>query len=109
MTPPITRRLLTSTAVVQVPAKGSLGGVYAEPVELRRVAFERAQEVRQTGYQLADGPSGTMYVDAVATEGAFRVPVGSLVSVDGSVPVAVTRCEELRCGGQVHHWEVELG
>ena len=49
-------------------------------------------------------------MDAVSTEGAFAVPAGSLVSVDGSPPVAATSCVPCPDGmGRVHHWEVALG
>lgn len=109
MTPPIPRRMLTLKATVQVPAEADLGGEFAEPAELDGVAFEPAQEVRQTSWQLQDGIRGTMFVDAVNTKGAFRIPAGSLVTIEGAPPVAVTSCEEYAAFGRVHHWEVGLG
>ena len=46
----------------------------------------------------------------MSTEGAFAIPAGSLVSVDGSPPVAATSCVPRLDGmGRVHHWEVALG
>lgn len=109
MTAPIPRRLLTSSCTVQVPAEGKMGGVYAEPVEMRGVRFEPSDGVRQTAWQLQGGPKGTLFVDAANTEGAFAIPAGSLVCVDGSPPMAATSCEELSDFGRVHHWEVQLG
>ena len=103
--------MLPSSCTVRVPLDdGGYGGRYGEPREMRRVRLELSDGTRPTEYQLRDGPRGTLFVDAVSTEGAFAVPAGSLVSVDGSVPVAATSCAELRDGlGRVHHWEVALG
>ena len=110
MTPPIPRRLLDSDASVRVPvADGGLGGRYADPVELHHVRFEPADAADRSDWQTRGGVRGTLFVDAVNTEGAFAVPVGSLVSVDGSQEAAVTACDELRTMGRVHHWEVTLG
>lgn len=65
--------------------------------------------MRATDYQLQDGTSGLLFVDAVNTAGAVELPAGSLVSVDGGPECCVsscTRCVDER--GRVHHWEVEL-
>ena len=111
MTPPIPRRMLPSTAEVRVPdASPGLGGRYLDPVTLRHVRLDREDGASHDGYRLSAGALGTLYVDAVSTEGAFAIPRGSLVSVDGGEPAAATSCEELRDGmGRVHHWEVALG
>lgn len=110
MTSPIPRRLLPSNASVRVRiADGGMGGRYEEPVELRHVRFEPQDAAENLSWQLRSGTKGTLFVDAASTEGAFAIPAGSLVSVDGGPEAAVTGCEELRCFGRVHHWEVALG
>lgn len=111
MTPPIPRRMLPSSCTVREPLDdGGFGGRYGEERAMRFVRFEPSDEVRATEYQLRDGPKGTLFVDARSTEGAFAIPAGSLVSVDGSPPVAATSCAPCPDGmGRVHHWEVALG
>lgn len=111
MTPPIPRRMLPSTAEVRVPdASPGLGGRYMEPTVMRHVRLELDDDVSHDGGALSGGPRGTLFVDARSTDGAFAIPAGSLVSVDGGEPVAATSCAELADGmGRVHHWEVRLG
>lgn len=111
MVAPIPRRMLPSSCTVQVPVSdGGLGGRYGEPRVMRHVRFEESDETRASSYTLRDGPRGTLFVDARSTDGAFPIPSSSLVSVDGSVPVAATSCTPLLDGaGRVHHWEVRLG
>lgn len=111
MTPPIPRRMLPSSCTVREPLDdGGFGGRYGEERSMRFVRFESSDDVRATEYQLRDGPKGTLFIDSVSTEGAFAVPAGSLVSVDGSPPVAATSCVPCPDGmGRVHHWEVALG
>ena len=111
MTPPIPRRMLPSSCAVREPLDdGGFGGRYGEERKMRFVRFESSDDVRATEYQLRDGPKGTLFVDAVSTVGAFAVTAGSLVSVDGSPPVAATSCVPCQDGmGRVHHWEVALG
>lgn len=110
MTAPIPRLLLPSSATVKVRiADGGMGGHYEEPVELRHVRFEPEDDAENLSWQLRNGAKGTLFVDAVNTEGAFAIPAGSLVSVDGAPEAAVTSCEELRDFGRVHHWEVHIG
>ena len=106
MTPPIPRRMLPSTCTVREPLDdGGFGGRYGEERVMRFVRFESSDEVRATEYQLRDGPKGTLFIDAHSTDGA-----GSLVSVDGSPPVAANACVPCLDGmGRVHHWEVALG
>lgn len=110
MTAPIPRLLLPSSATVRVRiADGGMGGRYEEPVVLRHVRFEPEDGAENLSWQLRGGAKGTLFVDAVNTEGAFAIPAGSLVSVDGSPESAVARCEEARSFDRVHHWEVALG
>ena len=66
--------------------------------------------IRRTDYQLQAPVRGTLYIDPKASTGAFAIPAGSLVSVDGEVSEAtVHECSPIKDGrGRVHHWEVVL-
>lgn len=107
---PIPKRLLPFSCEVRVPKDGGLmGGEYEEPVTLAHVAVEPVDRVRPTAYQLQDATNAVMYVDAVNTEGAFHVPSGSLVTLEGETsPSSVSSCHEFAPYGRVHHWELEL-
>ena len=101
---PIPRRLLPHSMAVEEPlADGTFGNVH----ELRHVRFERTHEVVADAHR-SDAITGKVYVDAVMTEGAYEVPAGSRVSIEGaSLLVAkVRRCEG--AGGRVHHWELDV-
>ena len=107
---PIPRRLLGSTALVRVPKDGEYGGEFEEPVEIGHVRLQPAHGVRMESYRFTDpNPVGLLFVDAKNSEGAFEIPVGSLVSVDGadwaSVRTVAAYPDFYR---NVHHWEVEL-
>lgn len=107
---PIPKRLLPSSCTVRVPKDDALmGGEYEETVTLTGVAVEPVDKVRPTSYQLQDVTSAVMYVDATNTEGAFRIPSGALVTLEGETsPSSVSACHEFAPFGPVHHWEVEL-
>lgn len=107
---PLPRRLLRSTAKVKVPKEGSpYGGQYEEPVTIERVCFEAAASIRRTDYQLQAPLKGTLYIDPKVSEGAFAIPAGSLVSVDGEVSDAIVHeCQPIPSLANLHHWEVLL-
>lgn len=102
---PIPVRLLPNSCLVREPAAD---GGFGEPRAISRVRFERAQSVVADAHRSADAGAGTLFVDAVTSAGAFEIPVGSRVEVDGRSYVAakVSRFEGFN--GRVHHWEVEL-
>lgn len=76
--------------------------------EIARVRYELRAGVRRTGYQTQDGTTGLLFVDA-SSPGAFEVPAGSLVSVDGGPECCVASCSRyVDESGRVHHWELEL-
>lgn len=87
------------------PEKGD--GSYGPSRLVRHVRFERSEEAVDGGAHFSGGASGTIYVDATNSEGAFEIPVGSRVLV-GAGPSAFvqscTRCCVLR--GVVHHWKL---
>ena len=100
---PIPLRLLAEDAVVRVP--DGAGG-YVKGVAVSHVRFARTQSVVDDEHRSADAGSGKIYVDAVNSDGAFEVPAGSRIDIDGhSYYVAeCRRCEDFN--GRVHHWEL---
>ena len=110
MIPPIPLDLLPSTASVRVPDDAAdRGGAFLEPVTVTNVRFERSANIRHTDYQLQDTTTGVLFVDALQSGGAFEIPAGSKVSVDGGPWMSVSRCRAFEeFSGQVHHWEIEL-
>ena len=104
----IPRSVLCDEMEVSVPDESGYGGEYADPVTVSHVRLERAESLAQAGYKLADGASGRIYVDALNSEGAFRIPVGSKVSLGGD-EYQVLSVDECRAYGPgVHHWEVDV-
>ena len=112
---PIPRRLLRQACTVRVPRDSFYRGEYEEPVSFGRVCYEPASSIGGTAnsggspHQEQNPVRGTLFIDPRASEGAFEVPAGSLVKVDGMETEAVVReCAAIMCGGRVHHWEVVL-
>ncbi|MCB6760063.1 minor capsid protein [Adlercreutzia equolifaciens] len=107
---PLPRRMLRQTATVRVPKDGPYGGEYEEAQTIERVWFDASATIRQTDYQLQAPVRGTLFIDPNTSAGAFAIPAGSLVSVDGEVSEAtVHECSPIKDGrGRVHHWEVVL-
>lgn len=105
---PIPGSLRGSTVAVRVPVDSEFGGEYAEPVEIEGVRFQPAETMPRSAYVLSDGAKGLLWVDATSG-GAFEVPAGSLLSIDGGAWASagkVTRC--VAFGNDVHHWEIEV-
>ena len=114
---PLPRSVLPSVMEVRAPvADSEYGDEWSDPVTVSHVRFQRAADLAlvsvggaQPGYVFRDGSRGLVYVDAATSEGAFEVPEGSRVSVDGgdAMEVArVTRCDHM--DGTCHHWELEV-
>lgn len=102
---PISARLLSDTMVVRVPVGD---GGFSEERAIRRVRFCRVQSVSGDDHRSADAGAGCVFVDAVASPGAFEVPAGSRVGIDGHsyVVAACRRCETV--SGRIHHWELTI-
>lgn len=102
--------LLPSTAEVRVPVDGEWGGALSDGARtITGVRFERTSSIESGDCVSSDSPQGTLYIDAANSAGAFEVPEGSEVVVDGGNPmtaVSVRACTAF--GPGVHHWEVEL-
>lgn len=106
MTAHIPKRALPSTCMVRVPKDG--GGEYDEPVAIKHVRFEPKDAIRATDYQLRDTVTGVLIIDSANSDGAFGIPAGSLVSIDGGPESCVSGCTEYSTWSGVHHWEIEL-
>ena len=93
--------------LVFLPAEG---GGRGESRLVRHVRFERAEGVVSDAHRSADAGHGTVFVDAVNSEGALEVPAGARVLIGAGPSMLVRSCR--RCcvvRGQVHHWELEVG
>lgn len=104
---PIPRRLLPDDMLVFLP--DGAGG-RGESRLVRHVRFERAEGVVSDAHRSADAGHGTVFVDAVNSEGALEVPAGARVLIGAGPSMLVRSCR--RCcvvRGQVHHWELEVG
>lgn len=102
---PIPLWLLGDTMAVRVP--DGRGG-FAEPVEVSRVRFECVQSASGDAHRSADAGAGTVFVDAVNSDGAFEVPAGSRVEIGGA-SYYVRKCKRRGgFGSSVHHWELEV-
>ena len=102
---PIPRRLLPDVMFVRVP--DGCGG-FEPPARMGHVRFERSQSMVDDEHRSADAGAGIVYVDVTNSTGAFEVPAGSRVVIDGA-DMVVASCKRL-CGanGRVHHWELEV-
>lgn len=108
---PIPRSLLPDAVEVFCPTESDYGGTFEQYGRtISHVRFNAESELRASGHVLDDGSTGLLFIDAVSSDGAFEVPVGSKVILNGEEPFKVARkCTVLRgFDGIVHHWEVEL-
>lgn len=106
---PLPRRLMRSTATVRVPKDSDYGGEFEEPVTIENVCFDGNATIRTTDYQLQAPIKGILYVDPRISRGAFAIPAGSLVSVDGEISEATVHdCQPTPNAANLHHWEVTL-
>lgn len=106
----IPKRLLPHTALVRLPDDEADYNGHFESGErtIAHVRYDRTASIRRTDYQLQDGTTGLVFIDAVNSEGAFEVPTGSTLTIDGTeLFVNVTRAFE-DINGHVHHWELEV-
>ena len=103
---PIPIRFLPYEAIVRCPDDEH--GGYGGPIHLRHVGFELEQRAAGDAHRSADAGAGTVYIDYLNTDGAFEVPVGSRIEIQGrSLSVRLMR-RVLYPTGYVHHWELEV-
>lgn len=102
---PIPARLLPDSCLVRAPLAD---GAFGEPRAISRVRFERAQAVADDAHRSADARSGTLYVDAITSGGAFEIEAGSRVEIRGRSYLAARVARFEGFNGRVHHWGVAL-
>ena len=104
---PIPKRLLPDDMLVFLPAEG---GGRGESRLVRPVRFARAGGAVSHPHRSADAGHGTVFVDAVNSEGALEVPAGARGLIGAGPSMLVRPCRGCGVGrGQVHHWEREVG
>ena len=84
-------------------------GGFGETRAISGVRFEKVQRSSDDAHRSADAGAGTVFVDAVNSKGAFEVPVGSRVVIEGHSYI-VRECfaaEDLF--SRIHHWELKVG
>lgn len=108
MARPIPQSVMTETmqAFLRDP-ESDYEGAWLDPVTIEHVRFERAEQLANTSYKLSDGAAGRIWVDAVNSKGAFKVPMGSKVVIGGESFI-VDKCMTYKCGSRVHHWELDV-
>lgn len=111
---PIPFSLLPSTMVWRAPADSTdgLGGEYGAEQTTSHVRFEpstsRAQGGSQDLYETYEGSAGTVFVDAIVSDGAVP-PVGAVVTIDGGAEMVVRTVTPLYgLLGKLHHTELEV-
>ncbi|ANE22415.1 hypothetical protein AAY81_03955 [Denitrobacterium detoxificans] len=101
--------LLPSEVAVRRPVDGDFSGEYEEqPTTISNVRFDRAEALARRDWVLEEGAQGVLYVDAVNSGGAFEIPAGSLLSIDGGEWATASKVTPYRIEADVHHWEVEV-
>ena len=102
---PIPKANLTRTMTVCTP---NGDGTFADPVAIIGVDFQEFQKTSDDPHRSAAG-GGWVFVDAVNSKGAFSVPAGSRVTINGH---AYTVQEAYAIGdlwARPHHWELKVG
>lgn len=109
MLTPIPVSVMPSNVAVRVPVDSTYGGEYAEAQTIEHVRFEKASALVRGAYVLTDGAKGLLFVDAVNSKGAFEIPTGSLLSIDGAEEATAGNVDTFEgFNGKVHHWEIEV-
>ena len=111
---PMPPSLMRHSMEVRLPVPGAArGGEYMPPVRIGNVRYQAVLGTRRTAYQLQDGTTGIVFVDAETSDGAFEVPAGAKLAVAASggwtASVSVLACRRFEGeDGRVHHWELEV-
>ena len=102
--------MLTQNVVVYEPSKQSnySGEFEAEGAYIAHVLYQSKQQLGRNVVKLADGSQGLLFIDAVNSAGAYSVPVGSKVIIDGEERIVASVMPCLTYNGNIHHWELEL-
>jgi len=105
---PIPLCLLPDTIRVQKALEADYRGEFGKAKTVRNVRFESAENLVNNSYIFSDGSNGLIYIDAVNSEGAFAIPVGSKVTLKGQTCFVVKCVPVEGVFGRVHHYEVEV-
>ena len=89
---------------VKNPATSDYGGEYLDPFLVKRVRFESAAALINSGYVLSDGAAGVVYTGSEELD----IQVGALITLRGNdySVVKVIPYEAYR--GKLHHYEIEV-
>lgn len=104
---PIPTSVLSQSMAVYLRDDSGYGGSWKEPVGVSHIRLDKGEGLAYTGYKLSNGASGRVYVDAVNSKGAFAIPVGSKVVIEGE-KYEVVACNEYREYSRIHHWELDV-
>lgn len=105
---PIPKSLLPDYCDVYVPIESAYGGAVSDsPARIGHVRYQNYTKAEPLAYAADSGSQGVVFIDAVNSEGAFEIPVGSKIVINGSVEKVVTRVKECRDFTR-HHWEVDV-
>ncbi|MCI9129183.1 MAG: minor capsid protein [Eggerthellaceae bacterium] len=100
----IPRRLLPDTMDVREPAAD---GSFGEAKTIAHVRFERKREASADAHR-SESLCGRVFVDAVTSTGAYEVPAGSRIEIQG-LSLFVESCTAYEgANGRVHHWELDV-
>jgi len=108
----IPRALMPDELYVWEPDDSSeYDGAYSTTAKrIYNVRFDSNSPIKDSEYQTSDGMKGVIFIDARTSKGAYQIPEGSLVSLDGvtkMVAIKVTPYKTLH--GRIHHWEIDVG
>ena len=83
-------------------------GTYADPVAIIGVDFQGYEKLSDDDHRSARG-GGWVFIDAVNSKGAFGVPVGSRVTINGHGYVVQEAYAIGDLWATPHHWELKVG
>lgn len=113
---PIPASMLPSSMAVTQVGFGEYGEEETDLGTISNVRFDRADSFTlassggaPSGYVFKDGSKGLVYVDAANSGGAFEVPEGALVRIDGGDAMRVVAVNvRASLDGSAHHYEIEV-
>ena len=98
-------RLLSDDVIVELPTQD---GEPLKQQHIDHVRVELVQSATDDEHRSADAGHGTIYVDALMSEGAFEVPAGARVLWRGR-SLWVRDVRAIRDAiGEVNHWELTV-
>lgn len=105
---PIPKSLLPDSISVRVPKESEYRGQFEEPVTIENVRFDSAASLARSNYVFSEGSTGLIFIDSLNSAGAFEIPAGSRIELNGQDHIVVGTNIYCDYFGRVHHWEVEV-